>query len=161
MTDKDILEEHHNALANETLDEMGNQIEKWGEQHHPDGTGGETARREADVAKALTDSNAQFGKLTWKDILNEEVKEAFAETNRLPLRAELIQVAAVALSWARDIDGRPIEGAPRDAHTRTYVGPQGVGSFDVDERGIVQLTEEALHDLFIAAGYAEAPSAQR
>jgi hypothetical protein len=44
--------------------------------------------------------------LTWRDILLEEVYEAFAETDSDRLREELIQVAAVALSWVDAIDRR-------------------------------------------------------
>lgn len=95
-------------VAGEVVNERARQDAKWGQQNHPDGTGGESARREADVAKALTDHNAKFGKLTWNDILNEEVKEAFAESDPEKLREELLQVSAVASAWAEAIDRREV-----------------------------------------------------
>lgn len=155
----DLIEEHNNAIANDILDEAGNQVDKWGVQAHPDGTGGQAAERIAEAAKAACDSDAKFGRTTWKGILDEEVKEAFAESNPIPLRAELIQVAAVALSWVRDIDSRPAEGAPRERHERSYIGPKGVGTFHIGTDGAASLSEELLHDILTRAGYVEAPNA--
>lgn len=94
------------AIAQEVVTERGNQDDKWGQQNHPDGTGGDAAQREADVARALCEHNFKYGKGTWKDILYEEVKEAFAESDPAKLREELLQVAAVASAWAEAIDRR-------------------------------------------------------
>ena len=75
----------------------------WGFREHPDGTGPEYAA-EADRAKrAVADAG---GGLTWRHILHEEVLEAFAEDDPERLRAELIQVAAVAVKWAQALDLR-------------------------------------------------------
>ncbi len=60
--------------------------------------------RMAQVAKARTDERAADGTVEWLDILMEEVCEAAAEDDHVTLRAELVQVAAVALSWVEDID---------------------------------------------------------
>ena len=93
-------------LLLETLREMERQIELWGVQHHPSGTG------YVGVDSALSFARDNFAKcqknglLTWHEILEEEVHEAYVETDPSRLREELIQVAAVALSWVRDIDGR-------------------------------------------------------
>ncbi len=93
--------------------ERGRQEEKWGQQNHRDGTG---ARVEvvplwdavdfAEWAKHDTDSNARAGGVTWRHILLEEVAEAFAESDPDLLRAELAQVAAVAVRWMEAIDRR-------------------------------------------------------
>ncbi|MCC2030633.1 hypothetical protein [Microbacterium allomyrinae] len=61
----------------------------------------------AETAKRSTDTASREGRLTWAHILLEEVFEAFAESDRGRLRAELVQVAAVAVKWARMIDARP------------------------------------------------------
>lgn len=90
----------------EVVAERARQDAKWGEQNHPDGTGSESDQRRADVAKALCQSSAKFGTVTWKEILDEEVREAFAESDPVLLRAELIQVAAVAAQWVEAIDRR-------------------------------------------------------
>jgi hypothetical protein len=53
---------------------------------------------------------ARRGGLTWGHILIEEVAEAIEAATVEPpnrLRAELLQVAAVALRWADAIDHRP------------------------------------------------------
>ena len=89
----------------DVADERIAQVVKWGVQTRPDGTS-ESYSVHADAAKLLTDQRAEAGTLTWADILSEEVLEAFSETNHDALREELIQVAAVALSWAEDIDRR-------------------------------------------------------
>jgi hypothetical protein len=44
--------------------------------------------------------------LKWVDILEEEVAEAAAESDPAKLRAELVQVAAVAVAWIEAIDRR-------------------------------------------------------
>jgi hypothetical protein len=93
-------------VAAEIVGERQNQVRKWGPQHHPDGTHTEFWRPFRDNAIRVSDGNASLGLLTWLDILKEEVYEAFAETDPALLRAELIQVAAVAAAWMEDIDSR-------------------------------------------------------
>lgn len=105
------------AVLAEVAAERARQNTKWGEQNHPDGTGPEerplwisgasgrmTALDLAEVAKLSTDSLARRGEVAWTDILLEEVFEALAEVDHSKLRAELIQVAAVAVQWAEAID---------------------------------------------------------
>lgn len=70
--------------------ERERQDAQWGEQNHPNGTGGVDAR----------------GEVTWRHILREEIAEAMAETNLVHLRAELIQAAAVCAAWVEAIDRR-------------------------------------------------------
>lgn len=91
------------------LDDVENeqyrQYELFGVQHHPDGTSAAyTVPR--DAARDTCDWATHEGRLTWRHILKEEVMEAFAETDPGELRTELVQVAAVALSWVNDIDSR-------------------------------------------------------
>lgn len=93
-------------LAQEVLAEVDRQFEMWGEQNHPDGTALADDEKLADMVKQLNAEFVRTGNLTWRDILWEEVREAFAEEDREPLREELLQVAAVALSWVNALDRR-------------------------------------------------------
>lgn len=101
------------SALEEVAAERARQDVKWGQQNHPDGTGVEAevvplwmAEDFADWAKATTDAAASAGNVTWRDILLEEVAEAFAESDVDRLRTELIQVAAVATQWVEAIDRR-------------------------------------------------------
>ncbi|WP_433444013.1 NUDIX hydrolase [Nonomuraea sp. CA-141351] len=80
----------------------------WGMQILPDGTGDDGTVAESDRARRETEAAAEGGALTWRHILAEEVLEAFAETDPERLRAELIQVAAVAVKWTQALDRRPL-----------------------------------------------------
>lgn len=99
----------------EVANERGRQTAKWGVQYHPNGTGPHklpmpygsgswSAAVAADRLKLLTECASQVGQCTWLHILREEVFEAFAEAEPAKLRAELIQVAAVAVQWIEAID---------------------------------------------------------
>lgn len=79
---------------------------RWGEQNHPDGTGLPGDAACAVMARAVCDRSHKAGRGTWRQILDEEVCEALAETDPARLRAELIQVAAVAVAWVEAIDRR-------------------------------------------------------
>lgn len=79
---------------------------KWGEQNHPDGTGGVAFDIEAKLARGVCDQAAARGDLTWRHIAEEEMCEASAETDPTKLRAELVQLAAVATAWIEAIDRR-------------------------------------------------------
>lgn len=81
----------------------------WGEQNHPDGTGlalPEPFRGAADQARRLCQHHARQGTVTWRHILMEEVAEALEAPDPAALRAELVQVAAVAVAWVEAIDRR-------------------------------------------------------
>jgi hypothetical protein len=56
------------------------------------------------IARAVTDERMIIGDLTWADILLEEVGEALAEDEPLALRAELVQVIAVAVKMCEILD---------------------------------------------------------
>jgi hypothetical protein len=94
------------SITDEIQDEIDRQDARWGEQNHPDGTGLTNDRELADTVRHFTDWMASTGNLTWRDVLWEEVREAFAETDEDLLREELIQVAAVAANWVNAIDRR-------------------------------------------------------
>lgn len=58
------------------------------------------------VAREIAALAAEHGGLTWRHILAEEMFEALAESDPAKLRAELVQVAAVAVQWVEAIDRR-------------------------------------------------------
>jgi hypothetical protein len=90
----------------DVAEERVRQHEKWGPQHHEDGTL-ESFNAEASIWRRYNDmSVATSGDTDWKGILLEEVYEALAETDIEKLRTELIQVAAVAVAWVEDLDSR-------------------------------------------------------
>lgn len=85
--------------------ERDRQEARWGVLSYPDGTGRPGDEETAQALKAACKANTPEQD-NWRDILAEEVAEAFAETDPAALRAELVQVAAVAQAWAEDIDRR-------------------------------------------------------
>lgn len=89
------------------------QFDKFGDQRHPDGTGGPVMRQRADEARAQCQYLAENGGVDWRAILLEEVFEALAESEPAALRAELVQVAAVCSAWLYDLDQRPACGRCR------------------------------------------------
>lgn len=97
-------------------DEMGRQDALWGVQDRPD-IGGwfpESFRlsylEKLDRVREREARTRSNGTLGWDLILLEEVYEALAEEDEDKLRVELIQVAAVALQWARAIRRRKLSG---------------------------------------------------
>jgi hypothetical protein len=95
-----LLDAAHDVLA-----EAHCQTDKWGVQRHPDGTGPCYAFHAQD-ARERCNAAANAGEVTWRHILIEEVYEALAETDPERLREELVQVAAVCVSWIEDLDSR-------------------------------------------------------
>ncbi|MFF3643421.1 hypothetical protein [Streptomyces sp. NPDC002564] len=94
-------------FAEEIDAERQRQIAKFGEQHHPDGTGAEYYVGMADEARQDVERFvAQHSGPQWALVLLEEVYEALAESDPARLRAELVQVAAVCAAWVADIDSR-------------------------------------------------------
>lgn len=90
--------------------ERERQLDKWGPQHHPDGTPAAGDQWAADFmrdkARERCKQAAAEGRVDWNYILTEEFMEARAETDPEALTKELIQVAAVAVAWAEDIRSR-------------------------------------------------------
>lgn len=90
----------------EVADERLRQIDKWPEDY-PDGTGSNALVRLRDFSQGICKAAASAGVVTFTQILQEEVAEALAEADPVRLRAELIQVAAVAIKWIEALDRRP------------------------------------------------------
>jgi len=112
------------AVLDEIAAERARQEAKWGEQNHPDldphdfdtVVRNEYAFR-ADRWKEINDRRAKDGCevkyrdpnascTAWDGVLLEEVYEALAEDDQAKVRAELVQVAAVAVAWVEAIDRR-------------------------------------------------------
>ena len=109
-------------LFDEVERELRRQTRKFGEQNHRDAhpalldrDGGASPQRLAEDLEIPTASRAKFicnaaaraGHPYWSAILVEEVAEAVAEIgDDAKLRAELVQVAAVAVAWIEAIDRR-------------------------------------------------------
>jgi hypothetical protein len=94
------------GVLGEVLQERVDQEAKWGEQNHPDGTGALYRVRASELQRRYTELGFERGEGTWTLILLEEVAEALAESDEARLREELVQVAAVAVSWVEAIDRR-------------------------------------------------------
>jgi hypothetical protein len=109
--------ERHSVLRRPVLAEVDaertRQDEKWGVQNHPDGTGYSYLVTKANTARRDCDHEFAAGNGSWRLILREEFAEALACTDPAELRAELVQVAAVAVAWIEAIDRR-IQEADRD-----------------------------------------------
>ena len=93
-------------VAKEVVDERSAQEARWGEQNHPDGTSAIGWDWQAENAKFACEEARRNGRMSWRHILLEEVFEAFAEEDPEKLRAELLQVSAVAQAWVEAIDRR-------------------------------------------------------
>lgn len=107
------------AIFREIAAERLRQDGKWGQQNHPDGTGGlplytfsdvnldmRSAEQLARIFRNRCEYFFEHREGTWRDILLEEVFETIAESGPVKLRAELLQVAAVAVAWVEAIDRR-------------------------------------------------------
>ena len=91
-------------LFEEVVDERISQFVKFGQQDHRNGTGGQGAWVAARTAREGCQTAFAEGRGTWRHIMAEEVAEAFAESDPVKLRAELVQVMAVGLAWIEKID---------------------------------------------------------
>lgn len=119
------------TVLREVLAERRQQDTKFGEQNHPDGTGPEhvwaftgPAAYVADCARTECQRLFKEGYGTWLAVLREELAEAFAESDPVKLRDELVQVAAVAVNWVESIDRRN-GPPPAPAATQHHRGNQG------------------------------------
>lgn len=82
------------------LDGTGPQVEWLGD------VGGSASDIEGYLRKNYEAHEAEYGSPTFRHLVAEEVAEAFQENNPSRLRAELLQVAALAVSWIEKIDAR-------------------------------------------------------
>jgi hypothetical protein len=105
-----------NDVLDDIAAERARQDAKWGEQNHRDGTGAayslaEVSELDVRFARTRCDRAFERGAGSWEHILYEEFCEAIAEDDPARLRAELVQVAAVAVHWIESIDARSAEQA--------------------------------------------------
>lgn len=94
------------SVIGEVVAERLRQDAKWGEQNHPDGTGRDHATHKEIRAKRDCERAFAAGRGTWRHIFIEEAAEVEGAKDEALLRAELIQVAAVAVAWVEAIDRR-------------------------------------------------------
>lgn len=114
-------------VAQEVLAERVRQDARWGEQNHPDGTGPHMLIGGRDVASYVEQVKLEVSTSadpSYAQILLEEVLEAFCEVEPALLRAELVQVSAVAIKWIEVIDRRRA-GGPRLAIDRAFTASHG------------------------------------
>lgn len=130
-----FLKTNHARVLDEVADERVSQDAKWGEQNHPDVPTDDPTEwvrghyaSQADVWKVINDNRVKDGTLTWDGILLEEVYEALAETDPALMRAELVQVAAVAVAWIEAIDRRVAKAR------ESYWGPNGTPPLEQQEK---------------------------
>ncbi len=105
------------AILSEVRRERAAQHAKWGEQNHRDGTGWGTwpenptwddlclGSQEGAELESMARQILE-GHPSWAAILMEEVGEALKTSSVEDLRAELVQIAAVAVAWVEAIDRR-------------------------------------------------------
>ncbi len=106
MNERETMQRRARILLAITA-ERDRQVEKWGHQTHPDGTGDQKFHAYADNAKGQCEAAAKIGILTWRHIMDEELLGSYAEApNSAGQRQELIQAAAVLVAWIEDIDSR-------------------------------------------------------
>lgn len=75
----------------------------WGAQRYPNGTS-LAFKPLADAARNSCNAADANGTKTWMHIMREETWEALAETDRIKLRAELIQLITVGVRWVENLD---------------------------------------------------------
>ena len=115
--------------------ERARQDAKWGTARIatlPDGTGLPGDRTEADLARERCDYARARNTATYRHVLAEEVAEAFAEADQALLRAELVQVAAVAVKWIQGIDMRA--APPASTGTAPDLARQGEAAMETARR---------------------------
>ena len=94
------------AIFAEVLDERERQDKKWGEQNHEIcyEAGSVGARHYSDLCKRACEAASLNRRVTWHDILAEEVAEVYAESDPAKQRAELVQVCAVVFAMIECLD---------------------------------------------------------
>ena len=106
------------------------------------GTGSKEDRIAAALARRACDDAFSLGRGTFAHILLEEVAETMAESDPKLLRAELIQVAAVAVKWCQVLDLRaaaptispPAPDAADAPMLPGWVCRDGCGAFNGDAK---------------------------
>ena len=100
-----------NRIYEQIAAERKRQHDKWGEQNWPmwGNLNSWECKRIAKLTKKANNKKIRNGRADWFDILREEMLEAFAETDPVKQREEMIQVASVAVAIVEYLD-RQIEG---------------------------------------------------
>lgn len=119
-------------ILGEVLAERMRAEKKFPDQHLPDGTG-EEWRVLADEARTECDRALQMGIATWMHVTREEVFEAFAETDQVKLRAEVLQIMAMGLRWVEDIDLRAADQSTTLANPDADPNANPFDTFDTFE----------------------------
>lgn len=94
-------------IYQEIEEERQKQIRMWGDQDLPMVTRSWDFDKAASIResrKQSCDQAYEFGRLTWYHVLQEEIAEVFAEVDPDKQRAELVQVAAVAIQAIENLD---------------------------------------------------------
>ena len=99
----DIHRADHIVMMAAVRGERQQQIEKWGHQNHPAGTGSEVAAKLMEQWKEICDANNAAGKDDWATIAAEEFLEVLAETDPRKLFNEVVQLAAVMVAWGESM----------------------------------------------------------
>lgn len=87
--------------------ERHHQNDIWGDQNWPDGTGVLPSDKwTAGYLQTRCRNRFDEGIGSWRDIMQEALGEAYAESDPAPLRDALIRLSAVAVAWAESIDRR-------------------------------------------------------
>jgi len=97
------LDSNHIAMMAAVRKERQQQLERWGVQRHPHGTGSELAKVLQAQWKEICDANHEAGKDDWLTIAGEEFMEAASETDLRRLFDEVVQNAAVFVAWGESI----------------------------------------------------------
>lgn len=96
--------DRHHFLAMTMLRlERERQMDKWGVQNHPNGTGSEMAHTVAEQWKTVCDIKNSLDNDDWATIAAEEFFEALAETELNKLIDEVAQFTAVGIAWLEDL----------------------------------------------------------
>lgn len=103
MSDAPKLDSNHIMMMAAIRKERERQLEKWGVQRHPDGTGSSMAGLIADQWKKVCDTKHDADEDNWATIAVEELFEALAEKDKRKLFDEVVQVAAVFTAWGENI----------------------------------------------------------
>lgn len=98
------------SVLDEIRAERDRQDEKWGEQNHADCPASSNRAQELRSIGQYLESTARRqlsdGDVSWAAILAEEIGEALQARSIEELKAELIQVAAVAAAWVEALKRR-------------------------------------------------------
>jgi predicted XRE-type DNA-binding protein len=146
------------AIFDQISCERDRQTERWGDQSHlPDGTGPNFTPRGTrlmmhELAGIQREANNDYpDKITFQEILLEEVWEALAETNPERLWAELTQVAAVVVQWLEVIERRPV--TVEQVAEALHVSPQRVrervaeGSVELTVGGLMAYRSRIVNEM--------------